>query len=83
VPRRKRQPDEIATSRSQPARPVCQVLGKRRDKGVSPFPVRLLQSAYVRVKMPRGSVIETTQLGMSTASLILRSPATLHSAYAS
>src|SRR3954452_1099054 len=31
-------------------------------------------------KMPRGSVIDTSQCGRSTVSLILRSPATLHSA---
>lgn len=31
-------------------------------------------------KMPRGTVIETTQCGTSTISLILRSPATLQMA---
>jgi hypothetical protein len=31
-------------------------------------------------KMPRGRVIDTTQLGRSTVSLIFRSPATLHRA---
>ena len=30
-------------------------------------------------KMPRGRVIETSQFGRSTVSVILRSPATLHS----
>jgi hypothetical protein len=31
-------------------------------------------------KIPRGTVIETTQFGISTTSLILRSPATLQMA---
>ena len=34
-------------------------------------------------KIPRGTVIDTTQFGTSTISLILRSPATLQIAYAS
>jgi hypothetical protein len=34
-------------------------------------------------KIPLGTVMETTQFGMSTISLILRSPATLQMAYAS
>ena len=34
-------------------------------------------------KIPRGTVIETSQFGMSTTSLIFRSPATLVMAYAS
>jgi hypothetical protein len=33
-----------------------------------------------QVKMPRGRVIDTTQFGRSTVSLIFRSPATLHRA---
>ena len=34
-------------------------------------------------KIPRGTVMDTTQFGTSTISLILRSPATLQMAYAS
>jgi hypothetical protein len=33
--------------------------------------------------MPRGNVIDTSQFGKSTVSLILRSPTTLHKVYAS
>ena len=54
------------------ANPRCSDVGGR---AAGPL-IRKLDHA----KMPRGTVIETTQWGRSTVSLILRSPATLQMA---
>src|SRR5580704_13795441 len=52
----------------------------RRKRNTAARRLRGYAASGYAAKMPRGRVIDTTQLGRSTVSLIFRSPATLHRA---